>query len=84
MINEINSKLAEGIIEERHDTDKKATELLFEMREYMFDEYKIHTVSKFIPLKLRQRIVTDMQAKYGDQMRDCRLKITNNLQFKRA
>lgn len=84
MIREINNKLADGIIEDHQINTTKATELLFEMREYMFDEYKIHEVSKFIPLKLRFRIVTDMQAKYGEQMKDCGLKITNNLQFKRA
>lgn len=83
MINEINAKLVEGIVEDHRSNDVKAKELLFEMREYLFDEYKITVVSKFIPLKVRQRIVTDMQSKFGKQMRDCRLKITNNLQFKR-
>lgn len=84
MINEINNKLIEGIIDERQTNSAKATELLFEMREYMFDEYKIHAVSKFIPLKVRYRIVIDMNAKYGTQMKECGLKMTNNLQFKRA
>lgn len=78
MIREINSKLIEGL----QDDDGKRKELMYEILDYIKNEYKIDTKSKFIPFKLKLRIVTDIRAKYKDEMKENRLKMTNDLQFK--
>ena len=77
VIQEINETLADY----KMKTDHEAALLLYEIRDYMKEEFNITDISKYIPLNVRNRAAQDVQEKYGKQLKNYRLKVTNELRF---
>lgn len=79
-VNQINNQLKESL----KDREKRAVKLVFEISNYLKEEFNITDKSEYIPLNVRNRASQEVNKKYRKELKSCRLKITNELRFIRA